>query len=623
MMTLQIDFQGDVEDLKEGMAELESFYKFKTSADGIPIKVKKRSGLLNVSLKNGHGLIEYDQTIHFFRGLGLFLEAIKDKDLFEIKETPQFKTNGIMVDCSRNAVMKPETIYKLLRYMGVMGLNMLMLYTEDTYSIEGEPFFGYLRGRYSEAEIKAIDDYAYQFGIEVIPCIQTLGHMSMVLKWPAYGHIRDNESVLLAGAEATYEFIDKMIDAATRPLRSKRIHLGMDEAWGMGRGQYMDRFGYKESLEIFNDHMEQVLKIAKKYDLDPMIWSDTYLNILSNQKQPADDTNNHISDGLKLIYWDYFTRDKQFYHDTIQKHKQLGAMPIFSGGVVACSTFAANSARTFESSIPALTACKEEGVEEVFVTIWGDDAAEYHPFTALLGFQLYAEMGYAKDLDMDKLKRRVKFCTGIEFDAFMDLSMLDNVENINQDNRWPPNVSKYVFWQDPLLGLHDKDIEGLELDQHYKKVHKHFLKRYQDQESVREYYEVPLKLSAVLSIKSEIGNRMRAYYKNEDTKSLEEISEHDLPELIKRVEEMRKVHRKQWHHLNKPFGWEVLDLRYSGLIGRLDSTIYRLKEYLSEEIDRIQELEEEILPLDMTANGLGNGIWRKYKQIATANVLLE
>jgi N-acetyl-beta-hexosaminidase len=65
--------------------------------------------------------------------------------------------------------------------------------------------------------------------IEVIPCIQTLGHLGQILQWPQYAHLRDNSEVLLAEYEPTYEFLDKLISASTAPFRSKRIHLGMDE----------------------------------------------------------------------------------------------------------------------------------------------------------------------------------------------------------------------------------------------------------------------------------------------------------------------------------------------------------------------------------------------------------
>lgn len=66
-------------------------------------------------------------------------------------------------------------------------------------------------------------------GIEVMPCIQTLGHMGQVLQWQQYAHLRDNTEVLLSESEATYDFIEKMIQTISRPFRSKRIHIGMDE----------------------------------------------------------------------------------------------------------------------------------------------------------------------------------------------------------------------------------------------------------------------------------------------------------------------------------------------------------------------------------------------------------
>lgn len=42
-----------------------------------------------------------------------------------------------------------------------MGLNMLQLYTEDTFEVEGEPLFGYLRGKFTTRELASIDDYAF------------------------------------------------------------------------------------------------------------------------------------------------------------------------------------------------------------------------------------------------------------------------------------------------------------------------------------------------------------------------------------------------------------------------------------------------------------------------------
>ena len=40
---------------------------------------------------------------------------------------------------------------------------------------------------------------------------------------------KSTSEVLLANLDDTYEFIEKMISAASSPFRSKRIHIGMDE----------------------------------------------------------------------------------------------------------------------------------------------------------------------------------------------------------------------------------------------------------------------------------------------------------------------------------------------------------------------------------------------------------
>lgn len=87
-----------------------------------------------------------------------------------VRETANFTTMGTMIDCSRNGVLLVKSVKFLCRKLALMGYNMLQLYTEETYKIEGEPFFGYMRGGYTQEALREVDDYAYALGIEVIPC---------------------------------------------------------------------------------------------------------------------------------------------------------------------------------------------------------------------------------------------------------------------------------------------------------------------------------------------------------------------------------------------------------------------------------------------------------------------
>ena len=46
---------------------------------------------------------------------------------------------GLMVDCSRNAVMNLTALKRFVKVISALGYDTLMLYTEDTYEVDGEP----------------------------------------------------------------------------------------------------------------------------------------------------------------------------------------------------------------------------------------------------------------------------------------------------------------------------------------------------------------------------------------------------------------------------------------------------------------------------------------------------
>ena len=64
-----------------------------------------------------------------------------------------------MLDMSRNGPLKVEAIKRFANIAKQMGYNALGLYMEDVYEIEGEPYFGHLRGRYTKAELKEVNTY--------------------------------------------------------------------------------------------------------------------------------------------------------------------------------------------------------------------------------------------------------------------------------------------------------------------------------------------------------------------------------------------------------------------------------------------------------------------------------
>ena len=99
----------------------------------------------------------------------------------------------------------------------------------------------------------------------------------------------------------------------------------------------------------------------------------------------------------------------------------------------------------------------------------------------------------------------------------------------------------------------------------------------------------------MLAKKSQMGLRLTEAYKAGDRAALENFAKVELPELIERFKNLRKVHMKNWFELYKPFGWDVMDMRFGSLITRINSAIEEIEMYLDGRLQKIEELEVERL----------------------------
>lgn len=630
----KVNLTGNYSQLIDGIKALSNNMNVELADDGVQLNIEQvdHGPSIKVVYENGKAKIEYEKTHHFYRAFSLLIERLEKKeDDFELVENAQFKTVGPMFDLSRNAVMKVDTFKDMIRLMAMMGFDSAMLYMEDTYEVKDEPYFGYMRGRYSQAELKELDDYAYQFGIELIPCIQTLAHLEEFLKWEAVKEYKDTRGALLLESEPTYTLLENMIQSVSAPFRSKRIHIGMDEAEELGRGIFLNKNGYKDRFELMSTHLDRVVKVTESLGLEVMMWSDMFLKLASDTGDVYSKETvipQHIidqtPDSVQLMYWQYNATDINHYYNIIDQHKGFKRNPAFAGGIWVWNTFATNYGLSLKASEAALMACKEKGVEDVFVTLWGDDGYENNFFNALLGLQFYAEHAYAEKLDQIKLKDRVQFITGIEEEAFLALNDLDTPPGVTDDNELQTNPSKFMLWQDVLLGLFDKHVEGKDMASYYRDLSKR-IDSLRNASSKYDYiFEVPVRLADVLTLKGTIGVELKQAYDANDRESLKKIAEVTLPEITKRVKTLRDAHRKQWLTMHKPFGWEVIDIRYGGSINRLDTAIERIKDFLNGEIDFIDELEQERLyftPGVEESTALG---WNSYYfRMASPNVFFH
>lgn len=636
---MKLRLEGQVAHLLPGINLLASELGIELREDGIPVRVETSPAAdeLEIGLEDGQGYVRYGKKHQFFRGLGLFVQHGRQSDSFRLREKQQFDLVGPMFDLSRNAVLTVDSFKLMLNKLALMGMNTVMLYMEDTYEVPSEPYFGYMRGRYSHAELREIDDYADLFGIEAFPSIQTLAHLEEFLKWQTVWHYRDTKGALLVGEERTNKLVENMIEAASAPFRSRKIHVGMDEAEELGRGKYLDKNGYGSRFDIMASHLDTVLSVTRRLGLKPMIWSDMFLklavgnagtesNYYDGNTTIPEEMAQRIPKDVDMVYWDYVHTEPEHYERVIANHRPLGCNLVFAGAVWIFNTFGVNYGLSLGATDVALTACKKEGIREVYATMWGDDGNESNPFAALLGLQLYAEHAYTEGKPTQEwLAERVKLCTGIEADAFLQIKYLDETPGSEPNNSKQSNPSKFLLYQDTLLGQFDKQIEGLELNAHYEWLEEQIRARRAPDAQLDYLFDVPEKLSAVLKLKSETGIGLKRAYDANDKEALAYAATVELPAIAEAVRELRAAHRTQWLRMFKPFGWEVLDIRYGGVVNRLETASARLLDYVEGRIGGIEELEQERLLFNATNrfNNKGVGWCSYYYRMASPNVFFH
>lgn len=527
------------------------------------------------------------------------------------------KMLGVMLDCSRNAVMKVETVKSYVDMLAQMGYNTLMLYTEDTYEVNNQPYFGHMRGRYSKAELKEIDDYCFAKGITLIPCIQTLAHLNCMFKWGAvYEEIRDTEDILLIGEEGTYQLLEDIFATLAECFRSRRVHIGMDEAYMVGMGKYMQKNGIQDRFEIINKHLHKVCEIAEKYGFQTMFWSDMFCKLAqnstnyyeSNVDKEAILKRANLPENAELVYWDYYSTEYQHYVDMIHTNQLFGKKVIFAGGAWTWKGMSPDNGYSIAATKEAMKACRDCGIDEIFMTVWGDDGDECSKY-AVAPALLYAAMSVDGEPDMQKLKERFYQIMGVSYDDWM---LLDQML-VPDSGKHAMDASKYLLYNDVFSGLLDHRCTPE--DEAYYAALGEKLRAVSETGNYTYLFRKYQALCEVLSVKAALGLRTRKAYQSGDKETLKELAEVRYGQAIEKMEAFHHVFQEEWFCENKPHGFDVQDVRLGGAIQRLKSCRQRLWDYLDGKTEQIEELEEKQLTQDC-----GMSPWSR---LFTANVVSQ
>ena len=536
--------------------------------------------------------------------IGCLMKRLKSNRLFfEVYMNKNFDTFGVMLDCSRNAVPNIPFLKQYIDDIALMGYNSLQLYTEETYEIDGEPFFGYLRGRFTKDELKEINAYGKTKGVELVPCIQTLAHLGCLVKWYPYNEFTDCSNILLIDDDRTYALIEKMFATMRECFDSKYINIGMDEAHFVGLGKYLEKHGYHNRFDLLARHLGRVVEIAKKYDFSPIMWSDMFFRLANNGRygteNPVDipqDLIDKVPKEVALCFWDYYGKSAKYFDNMIKHHKMFNNEIWFAGGCWSWGGFAPSNFTSMESHELSIRACLKYGIRNAIITIWGDNG---HETSKLANYSsLFHASCLARGIeDINVMNEEFEKLFGMSMVDYSNIDKANQIQEINSifdlKGANANNPSKYMFYNDLFIGDLDPTVSRVGTAR-YKRYAKELL-QYVNDEKFGYVFDVQQKLCDVLSIKYAIGVKTRKAYREKDIDALKKlIRQYKL--LNKKLAVFFEAFKYQWFKENKPFGWEIQDARLGGLMQRVKTCMERLQAYVDGKIDTIEELDVDILP---------------------------
>src|SRR5690606_28102177 len=155
----------------------------------------------------------------------------------EIVDWPDAKQRAIHYD-TKHHQDKRSYVESLIRDLAKYKINMLVWEWEDKLVYPSRPEIG-APGAFEMQEIQELTAYAKKYHIQLTPLVQGLGHVSFILKWPQFAHLREiyaSNFEFCPLKDGSYELLfDLWEDAVKATPGSSYIHIGSDETYELGQ----------------------------------------------------------------------------------------------------------------------------------------------------------------------------------------------------------------------------------------------------------------------------------------------------------------------------------------------------------------------------------------------------
>ncbi|GAC1380830.1 MAG: hypothetical protein NVSMB4_09590 [Acidimicrobiales bacterium] len=178
-----------------------------------------------------------------------------------IEDHPDIAVRGVMLDVSRDKVPTMATLCDLIDRLASWKVNHVQLYSEHTFAYADHPEVHGDSSPFTADEIRELDAFCRERHVELAPNQNCLGHMNRWLRHDRYRPLAAAPDGFvdpfgIARPAMTLEPSNPGSLALVRDLlaelvplfSSRRVHLGLDEAWELPRERIPEYLAWMATL---------------------------------------------------------------------------------------------------------------------------------------------------------------------------------------------------------------------------------------------------------------------------------------------------------------------------------------------------------------------------------------
>ena len=344
--------------------------------DGYRLEISERDGI-RIRAEGGRAVFYAFQTLaQLFKKFGPKLPCLVCEDW------PDLPVRGFMLDISRCKVPTMLTLAKLVVQLSALRINQLQLYTEHTFA------FSKHKAVWRDASPMTAEEYEHliqicaRSGIEVVPNLQSFGHMERWLKHPAYRHLAECPDGFyheLAGAHraastlkpdaGSLVFMEELYQEFLGPFgcvtaeSGKQFNIGGDEPWELGRGWSQPLCEARGRHAVYREHLAGLIRLVGKHELRAQFWAD----ILLEDPEHA----GELPAKAVPVLWGYDAGHP--FEAQCSVLETLGREYLVAPGSSAWQTFHGRLDNALTNVREAVDAALRHRARGVLLTSWGDN----------------------------------------------------------------------------------------------------------------------------------------------------------------------------------------------------------------------------------------------------------